>query len=239
MKVACWSGPRNISTALMRSWSSRMDTFVSDEPFYAYYLKKTGANHPMKNAIIEKYETNYSKVIENISGSTPKNKKIWYQKQMAHHILEEKDFSWIQSFNNCFLIRNPGDVINSYIKKNALKNVEELGYLKQLQLINYLKKNNLDFYVIDSDDLLNNPSEILKKWCNRLNIMFDEKMLSWQKGPHKEDGIWGIHWYDNIYNSTCFMKKKSTIKVEPLENYKEIYEEALLYYQELYDMRIK
>lgn len=238
MKIACWSGPRNISTALMRSWSSRNDTFVSDEPFYAYYLKKTAFDHPMKAEIIHKYKTSYKEVTEFINGTIPENKKIWYQKHMAHHILEKKDFSWIKSFSNCFLIRHPKDVINSYIQKNLLKSLEELGYPQQLKLINFLKKNDLEFIVIDSDDLLRDPPKILNSWCEKLKIKFDEKMLSWNKGSHKEDGIWGVHWYDNIYNSTGFIKRKPKSAIEVPEIHKQIYEKALVYYLEISKMKI-
>ena len=117
MKIACWSGPRNISTALLRSWSSRYDTFVSDEPFYAFYLKKTNFQHPMREEIIQSYSTNYEEIIKNLISKNPENKKIWYQKQMAHHLINIKDLSWINNFENCILIRHPKYVINSYIKK--------------------------------------------------------------------------------------------------------------------------
>ena len=140
MKIACWSGPRNISTALMRSWSSRADAFVSDEPFYAYYLKSTGFNHPMKKEIIDNYPTDHYDIIKNLTSNIPNNKKIWYQKHMSHHLININDLSWIKNFNNCILIRHPKYVINSYIKKNTLKNVSDLGYPQQLSIIKFLKK---------------------------------------------------------------------------------------------------
>ena len=113
MIIACWSGPRNISTALMRSWSSRMDTFVSDEPFYAYYLKETKLEHPMHKEIIDKYSSNYNKIIKYLTGEIPGNKEIWYQKHMAHHILDLKSIDWISNFENCILLRHPKEVISS------------------------------------------------------------------------------------------------------------------------------
>ena len=117
MIVACWSGPRNISTALMRSWSSRNDTYVTDEPFYAHYLKKTKLKHPMHNEIISNYNSNYNEIINHLTNQVPKNKKIWYQKHMAHHILNLENIEWIKNFENCILLRNPKEVIHSYTKK--------------------------------------------------------------------------------------------------------------------------
>ena len=128
MIVACWSGPRNISTALMRSWSSRSDTFVTDEPFYAYYLSETKLKHPMHMEIINKYSTDYIKIVNYLNSKTPDGKKIWYQKHMAHHILNLNDIEWITNFENCILLRHPKEVISSYSNKNKLNSFEELGY---------------------------------------------------------------------------------------------------------------
>ena len=140
MRIACWSGPRNISTALMRSWSSRNDTFVSDEPFYAFYLKETGLKHPMAKEIIAHYPNTYEEVINSINKEIPESKKIWYQKHMAHHLINLENIEWIKDFHNCFLIRHPKDVISSYIRKNKLNNINELGYPQQYALIQYLQK---------------------------------------------------------------------------------------------------
>jgi len=236
MRIACWSGPRNISTALMRSWSSRNDTFVSDEPFYGYYLKETGFNHAMKEEIINSCPTDYRHIIKTISSTIPENKTIWYQKHMAHHLINKEDFSWIKNFKNCILIRKPRDVINSYIKKNTLKNISELGYLQQLSILQFLQKENESFYIIDSDDLLNNPKKELSSWCNYLKIPFDQKMLSWPKGPHENDGIWGKHWYQNINNSKTFLKKKKN-QSDDYKKFGTIYDDALYYYRKIYNMK--
>ena len=236
MRIACWSGPRNISTALMRSWSSRNDTFVSDEPFYGYYLKETGFNHAMKEEIINSCPTDYRHIIKTISSTIPENKTIWYQKHMAHHLIDKEDFSWIKNFKNCILIRKPRDVINSYIKKNTLKNISELGYLQQLSILQFLQKENESFYIIDSDDLLNNPKKELSSWCNYLKIPFDQKMLSWPKGPHENDGIWGKHWYHNINDSETFFKKKN-VQSDDYKQFKSIYNDSLYYYKKIYNMK--
>ena len=233
IRIACWSGPRNISTALMRSWSSRNDTFVSDEPFYAYYLKETRLNHPMAEEIIDYYPNTYNQIVKSLNEKIPESKKIWYQKHMAHHLIHFKNIDWIKNFHNCFLIRHPKDVINSYIHKNQLNHIDELGYPQQWKLIEYLRENKKDIIVIDSSILLEDPKKILNEWCKNLNIEFNETMLSWEKGPYSTDGIWWKHWYNNVINTNqfeLFDKKSNTIP----NRYQDIYNEALDYYKKLY-----
>ena len=231
-----WSGPRNLSTALMRSFENRNDTKVIDEPFYAYYLKKTGFEHPMREEIINHYSTDFNEIVKNINSIIPNDKTIWYQKHMAHHIVDIKKLSWIEGFKNCILIRNPKDVINSYLKKNTLKNVQELGYPQQLSIIQLLQKKKLPFYIIDSDDLLDNPYKELSRWCRYLDIDFDKKMLSWERGPHKNDGIWAKHWYKNIINSNRFLKQKK-LQSNEYKNFESVYHDSLHYYRKIYNMK--
>ena len=233
MKIACWSGPRNISTALMRSWSSRNDSFISDEPFYAYYLRKQQLKHPMYKEIIEYYPNKYDEVVKNLISTIPNNKKHWYQKHMAHHLNDFNDIDWIKNFENCILIRHPKDVINSYIKKNTLSYVDELGYPQQYKIMKYLTSIGKKFIVIDSNILLNNPEKILSKWCSSINLEFDISMLKWQKGNHPQDGIWWKHWYDNVITTTHF-QKFSANQSQLNEKYQSIYDEALDYYNKLY-----
>ena len=232
MIIACWSGPRNISTALMRSWSSRKDTYVSDEPFYAYYLKETKLKHPMHNEIINNYSSNYNEIVTYLTNEVPQNKKIWYQKHMSHHILNLEKIDWIKNCENCILLRHPKEVINSYSIKNKLNSVEELGYPQQYEIVNFLKKMNKSFTVIDSCELLNNPEKVLSTWCKKINIKFDRSMLSWKKGYHSNDGIWRKCWYDNVIKTTRFQEyEKKDITVE--NKYDSIYNESLEYYNYL------
>ena len=233
MKIACWSGPRNISTALMRSWSSRNDTFISDEPFYAYYLKKTGLKHPMYNEIINSYPNDYEIVINSINKSIPKSKKIWYQKHMAHHLIDLENIDWIKNFDNCFLIRHPKGVISSYVKKNKLSHLSELGYTQQYKMINYLKKINKNFVVIDANILLKSPNIILNKWCKKLRINFDKNMLNWEKKYYSYDGIWAKHWYDSVIETNTFSINKSISDRIIDKEYLSIYKESLEYYNEI------
>jgi len=232
MIIACWSGPRNISTALMRSWSSRKDTFVTDEPFYAHYLKKTQKNHPMKEQIINHYSSNYKEVVHYLTHKVPNQKSIWYQKHMAHHLIDLSEIKWIKKCQNCILLRHPKEVISSYIVKNNLQKVEELGYPQQYEIAKFLKKSNKTFRVIDSEDLLKNPSKVLSDWCESINIDFDKSMLQWEKGHHQNDGIWWKHWYDNVINTTGFQKYyKKDINIE--NQYDSIYNESMEYYNYL------
>lgn len=232
MIIACWSGPRNISTALMRSWSSRKDTFVTDEPFYAHYLKKTQKNHPMKEQIINHYSSNYKEVVNYLTHKVPHQKSIWYQKHMAHHLIDLSEIKWIKKCQNCILLRHPKEVISSYIVKNNLQKVEELGYPQQYEIAKFLKKSNKRFRVIDSEDLLKNPSKVLSDWCESINIDFDKSMLQWEKGHHQNDGIWWKHWYDNVINTTGFQKYyKKDINIE--NQYDSIYNESMEYYNYL------
>ena len=232
MIIACWSGPRNISTALMRSWSSRTDTFVTDEPFYAYYLKETKLKHPMHKEIINMYSSNYNEIVNYLIGEIPQNKMIWYQKHMAHHILDLSSIDWVSNCENCILLRHPEEVISSYIKKNKLDSVEELGYPQQYEIINFLKKKDKSFTVIDSKELLNNPKKSLSDWCQKINIKFDKSMLKWRKGNHINDGIWWESWYDNVINSTKFHEyEKKDINIE--NKYDSIYNESMKYYNYL------
>ena len=236
MIVACWSGPRNISTALMRAWSSRKDTFVTDEPFYAHFLEFSQKKHPMREKIIKHYLSDYNEVIEYLTCDIPEQKTIWYQKHMAHHINDFSKIDWIKNCKNCILIRHPKEVINSYAAKNNLKGVEELGYPQQFEIIKFLKKTNQSYKIIDSEDLLKNPKDVLSDWCESINIDFDKSMLKWEKGNHKYDGIWWRHWYDNVINTTRFQKyKEKDITIE--NEFDSIYNEAMKYYNYFKDIK--
>jgi hypothetical protein len=239
MKIACWSGPRNISTALMRSWSSRQDTVVIDEPFYASYLKSTKLAHPMCDKIIEEYPSSYKEMTRIIIGENPKLSPIWYQKHMAHHLVNLDNLDFILSFKNSILIRHPKDVILSYTKKNKLSHSKELGYSQQYEIIKFLKKNNRPFDIIDSNMLLENPERILKKWCSNIKIDFDPKMMEWQKGIHATDGIWAKYWYDSVINSMGFQEKNNEIKMNLDKQFLNIYSECLDLYNEMYSFAIK
>ena len=236
--IAMWSGPRNVSTALMRSFENRSDCFVSDEPFYSYFLHKTGLKHPLRDEIIKSGLVDYKKIIKYITGPIPSSKKIWYQKHMAHHILPEVDMNWIKNMRNCLLIRHPGDVILSYAKKNEINSIQQLGYLQQIEIYEMLYRE-LGIYpiIIDTQDLLQEPKKVLIKVCENLRIKFDEKMLLWPSGSRKTDGIWGKHWYKQVEASTGFKPYVKTNRIIP-SKYQVIYDKCMKHYNFLYQNRI-
>ncbi len=231
MIIFMWSGPRNLSTALMRSFENRNDSKVYDEPFYAYYLKRTKLNHPMKDEIIKTYPNSQNEIIKLII-SMPKNKKIYYQKHMTHHIGKYTKLDWITKGYNCFLIRHPAKVINSYLKKNYIKNINDIGFKKQFEIFNKVKKNELKFTVVNADSILQNPNKTIKKLCKILNIRFTKKMIFWPKGKRKTDGIWSKVWYKNVEQSNTFTKFKNE-KIFVPKKYRKIYDESLKYYNEM------
>ena len=231
MNIYMWSGPRNLSTALMRSFENREDTEVWDEPLYAYYLNETKKIHPLKNEIINHYEKNINILIEAIS-NTKNDNKIFYQKHMTHHILNKTPLSWINSGINCFLIRDPKDVLLSYIQKNKLIDINDLGFPAQKKIFNLVKSYGKDPIVINADDLSSNPRKVIVRLCNKLKIPFSEKMLEWPKGKRKSDGIWEKVWYQNVKSTTEFIKlKKNNINIPKM--YENIYSDCIKIYNNI------
>lgn len=200
-----WSGPRNISTALMRSFSSRPDTAVSDEPLYAHYLRVTNAAHPGREQVLSHHDADWRSVVSDLLGPVPGGKGVWYQKHMAHHLTPEVDRGFVRSLTNCFLIRDPADMITSYIKVLPNPTPRDLGLPQQLELFE-AERERLGHAppVIDSRDVLVDPRGALSALCERLEIPFVDAMLTWPRGPHGSDGVWGPHWYAAVYESTTF-----------------------------------
>ena len=234
-----WSGPRNISTALMRSFENRNDTFVSDEPFYVHFLQQTGVDHPMRDEVIKSGNPNWATVSEYLTNTIPDGKSVWYQKHMAQHNLPGVDLEWVEKVFNCFLIRDPKEVILSYTKKYEIFSVYQLGLPQQFDLFTQLReKKGVVPIILDSTDILTNPESMLKKLCRTLGISFTNKMLKWPKGRRKSDGIWGKHWYNAVEQSTSFQsyqKKNENIPVE----YAAIYEKSTEIYLQLYNHRLQ
>ena len=233
IRIAMWSGPRNISTAMMRSFENRDDTYVIDEPFYAYYLSKTGLNHPGRKEVLESQSTNWENIVNLITGGIPGKKMIWYQKHMVHHIIEDNDIGWVKFFNNFFLIRHPKEVIISYAKQNIIAGINDLGYIHQMNLFNKIKNiTGKHPVVFNAKDILSHPEKYLRKMCKYLKIDFSNKMLCWPKGPRKTDGVWSPYWYKNVMNSTSFTPYKISNELVP-EEYKSLLEECLPHYNYL------
>ena len=238
VRVAMWSGPRNISTALMRSWENREDTAVSDEPFYGAYLKETGLDHPGREEIVEAMESDWEDVVKFITGPIPDSKVIWFQKQMAHHMLADWSLDWLEKVTSCFLIRDPKEVILSYSKKFEIRSLDLLGYRRQAEIFDLVKEMTGEIpIVLDAKDVLSNPEGILKKMCNRLRIPFSGRMLSWSKGKRDSDGVWGKYWYQSVENSTGFKPYMPNDEPLPAELIS-AYNQCKPLYERLYQFRL-
>ena len=234
-----WSGPRNLSTAMMRAFESRKDTEVIDEPFYAHYLSVTELNHPGRDLILDAQSTDWNEVATKCRSKTFQEKQVWYQKHMAQHNLEGFDISWVRDVQNCLLIRNPKDVIASYGKKFPIMDERLLGYVQQAEIIDFLEReNNITPPIIDADDILKNPEPMLRKLCKTLDIEYYPSMLSWRKGPRDSDGVWAPYWYEGVYDSTGFKPyvERKTILDDSLN---EIYDNCKEYYDGFYEKRIR
>lgn len=200
-----WSGPRNISTAMMRSFSSRADTVVSDEPFYGAYLKETGDPQPMADAVIADMNCDWHSVASACLGPVPGGKPVWYQKQMAHHMVGPIGIDDLKGLTHAFLIRDPRRVAASYAEKRDGIRPEHLGINRQRDDFRR-EADRLGHAppVVDSADVLRDPQGTLKALCAALGLDWDPAMLRWPAGRHPRDGIWASHWYDRVEASTCF-----------------------------------
>jgi hypothetical protein len=244
IRIAMWSGPRNISTAMMRSWGNRPDTVVIDEPFYAYYLKTTGKAHPGAEEVIANGETDWRKVVERLTGPIPDGKCILYQKQMTHHLLPQMDRQWLGAVTNCFLIRDPREVILSYIKKNPEPTLEDLGYVQQEKIFDLVRSETSSIRqtdsvppVVDAKDVLQNPARMLRLFCDAIGVEFDNAMLSWPPGLRDTDGNWAKYWYDEVATSTSFQPYEPKEGVVP-DRLRELYEQCRQCYDRLYQHRL-
>lgn len=204
--IAMWSGPRNISTAMMRSWGSRADTIVHDEPFYSHYLTQTEHDHPGAEEIIAAYSTEWQTIVQQITAPLPSGKTIYYQKHMTHHMLDHIDLSWMRRMDNCFLIREPRQVIASFSKVIAEPKLDQIGFPRQVELFRYVRQQTGKVPpVMDAADVLRDPRGTLSRLCAVLEIPFDEAMLKWEPGRRATDGVWAKYWYAAVEKSTEFM----------------------------------
>jgi hypothetical protein len=239
VRVAMWSGPRNISTAMMRSWGNRPDTFVCDEPFYAHYLKATERDHPGADEVIANGETDWRNVVQQLTGDVPGGKQIFYQKQMTHHLLPPIDRTWLRAVINCFLIRDPREVIVSYIKKNNDPGLEDIGFVQQAEIFDWVRGDTGAIpAVIDARDVLENPRKILELLCDHVGVEFSDAMLSWPPGLRETDGVWAKHWYGEVATSTTF-RLPPPRNPEPVpERLRDVYEKSREAYARLYQYRL-
>ncbi len=206
VRIAMWSGPRNISTAMMRAFENRPDCFVSDEPLYGAWLEMTGEDHPMREEVIATMETDWRKVTETLTGPVPESRPVWYQKHMTHHLLPEMlQRDWLSKLTHVFLIRDPSAVVASYLNKRDTVSAEDIGVPQQWALYRFVT-GELGQHppVIDSGEFLADPEAHLRALCAQLGIEFMPQMLAWPPGPRDTDGPWASHWYQRVWESTGF-----------------------------------
>jgi len=238
LRIAMWSGPRNISTAMMRAWGNRPDTFVTDEPLYAHYLKHTGFEHPMAAEVIEHHESDWKKVVDWLTGPIPRGKSVWYQKQMSHHLLPHIDRGWLSRVTNCFLIREPREVITSLIHFIPRPTLEDTGYPQQAEIFDRIvAETGSTPPVIDAKDVLTDPRRMLSKLCESLGVAFTDAMLTWPPGIRETDGVWARAWYKKVEPTTGFGPYRPKPDQVP-DFLNDVHRQADKIYQKLYEHRL-
>jgi len=239
LRVAMWSGPRNISTAMMRAWENRGDCAVVDEPFYAHYLAHTGLDHPGREAVIAAGETDWRKVVARLTGPVPEGKAIFYQKHMTHHLLPHIARGWLGELTHVFLIREPRKVLVSYLKSRAAVSAEDLGFVQQLEIFEYVREQRgAAPPVIDAGEFLKAPEAHLRTLCALLGIAFTPRMLSWPPGPRASDGVWAPHWYEGVYRSTGFESEREASAELPAQ-YRDLLAAVQPSFETLFALRLR
>jgi len=212
---------------------------VIDEPFYAYYLQVTRIQHPGADEVIATGETDWRKIVTHLTGAIPNGKRTFFQKQMTHHLLPEIDREWLGAVTNCFLIRDPSEVIASYIKKREDPALEDLGFVQQAEIFDFVRtRTNAIPPVVDAKDVLKNPEATLRLLCEAVGVEFSESMLSWPPGLRGTDGIWAKHWYGEVAKTTSFQPYRPTESEVP-ERFREIYHRCSESYKLLYEHRLR
>ncbi len=234
-----WSGPRNISTAMMRSFENRADCAVSDEPLYGPYLAATGKPHPGADEVIRDQGGDWRPIVKRLVGPAPDGSPVWYQKHMTHHVLPGMDLGWIDGLSNCFLIRDPAEVFASYRVRRSDFDARDLGFPQQLELFRHVCDSSGEVPpVVDSADVLRDPEGTLRALCARLGIAFDPGMLQWPAGPRDSDGVWARYWYDSVHASTGFApwRPRETTLDAAAES---LVEQCRPCYEALYEVRLR
>lgn len=238
VRIAMWSGPRNISTALMRAWENRPDTAVCDEPLYAHYLHRTGAEHPGRNQVLAAQDTEWQSVVRELVGPVPGGYSIFYQKHMAHHLFEDMHGDWLSSLRHAFLIRDPEDMLTSLLRVIPDPGVFETGLVQQWDLFQRVSDaGGAPAPVLDSRDVLEQPGPLMRLLCGALGVTFLEDMLSWPSGPRDSDGVWAPIWYSGVEQSTGFQAYQAKEDRVP-DRLRRVLDTCRVYYDKLYTHRL-
>lgn len=230
LRINLWSGPRNVSTALMYSFAQRADTRVFDEPLYAHYLRVSGADHPGREEVLRSLDQDGERVVRDVI-LRDRDSGVVFFKQMAHHLVE-LDRSFLARCTNVLLTRDPRDMVPSLVAQLPEATLRDTGYAVLVELHDQLRAIGQDPPVLDARELLLGPRAVLEELCRRLGLCFEEAMLRWQPGPRPEDGVWAPHWYANVHRSTGFEPYRS-MRMPLSERAEALLAEALPYYQRL------
>ena len=238
VRVAMWSGPRNISTAMMRSWGNRDDCVVVDEPLYAHYLQATGKEHPGREESIAAGQTDWRQVVAELTGPIPGGKRVYFQKHMTHHLLPGMDREWLGKLTNCFLIREPREVLASYSKVIETPSLEDLGFPQQTEIFSWVQERTGRVPpVVDAGDVLREPRRMLSLLCEAGGIDFQEPMMAWPTGPRATDGVWSKYWYAEVEKSTGWRPyQPKAIELPP--HLQRLCERCMPHYDLLYQQRL-
>jgi len=204
VRVHVWSGPRNLSTAMMRSFENRPDTVVVDEPFYAAYLARTGLDHPARDEVLASQPTDDAAVLASLEAPLPAGATVHYAKQMTHHVDPDDDLAWTLRFRNVLLIRDPAEVVASYVRSREACEPDDIGLLQQERMVAFWDAHDATPPILDAGDFLRDPEGHLRWLCDWLGIPFTDRMLSWPAGSRDSDGVWAPHWYAAVWASTGF-----------------------------------
>ncbi|MET0499791.1 MAG: HAD family hydrolase [Steroidobacteraceae bacterium] len=239
IRIAMWSGPRNISTAMMRSFGARDDTSVVDEPFYAAYLASTGIVHPMNDAVLASQPNDWRDVVDSLLGPVPGNQPVFYQKHMTHHMLPAFGRDWMAQVRNAFLIRDPAAVLASYVKKRGEVTLADIGIVQQRELFDReADRTGRAPPVVAGVDILANPAATLSLLCASLGIGYSDAMLRWPAGPRDSDGVWAPAWYNAVEKSTGFEAPPAAANKALPDELQRIADQARPYYESMATHRL-
>ncbi|OIQ34416.1 MAG: sulfotransferase family protein [Roseobacter sp. MedPE-SWchi] len=237
MRIAMWSGPRNLSTAMMYAFGNRSDCAVVDEPFYAAYLALTGLQHPMCEEILDSQSQDAGDVAQALLGPVPAAKPYFYQKHMTQHMIAGVPRDWMREVTNVFLIRHPARVIASYAQKRENPTLEDIGFRQQAELFDLCRSWGQAPVVVDSHDIRADPAGKLEQLCEAIDLPPSPRMLSWPKGGHSEDGVWAPVWYGAVWNSSGFSGPEGDLPTVP-EHLQPVLTTAMPYYEAMKAQKI-